>query len=294
MFVKPWSVAAVACVCLVGVSCSPSSPPQQSATASGQATTSASPAPAGDPAQGAAQPTSAAAGVADQAAQAPAPTQPPSGVADSFDPRDTGAPPAAPVAPSAPPPPPPPPEPEFREYTVPAGTALSVVLDTGVNSGTSAVEDTVRGHLANSVRLDGVKVLPAGSTIVGTVVEAQGAGKVKGRGRVAFRFDRITAHGEQHPARTSAYTAQARATKGKDAKKIGIGAGAGAIIGGIIGGGKGAAIGAGVGGGAGAGVVMATKGEEAVVHAGAQVRVTLQEPVTVRIPVEPKGAQNRP
>jgi hypothetical protein len=184
-------------------------------------------------------------------------------------------------------PPAPPPEPEFTEVTVPAGTALLVVLDTGVSSGGSHVEDAVRGHLAKAVRIDGVNALPAGSKLVGTVVEAQGAGKVKGRGRVAVRFDRITAHDEGHSARTSVFAAEARATKGKDAKKIGIGAGAGAIVGGIIGGGKGAAIGAGVGGGAGTGVVLATKGEEATVAAGRQVRVTLREPVTVRVPVLP-------
>jgi hypothetical protein len=104
---------------------------------------------------------------------------------------------------------------------------------------------------------------------------------------VAFRFDRLTAHGETHLARTSVYTAEAKATKAEDAKKIGIGAGAGAIVGGIIGGGKGAAIGAGVGGGAGTGVVLATKGEEARVASGARVRVTLERPLTVRVPVVP-------
>jgi hypothetical protein len=179
------------------------------------------------------------------------------------------------------------PVPEFREVTVPAGTALTVILDTRVSSDGSAVEDTVRGHLASSVKVGGVAALPAGSTLTGTVVEARGAGKVQGRGRVAFRFERITAHDEQHSARTSVHAAEAKSTKGKDAKKIGIGAGAGAIVGGIIGGGKGAAIGAGVGGGAGTGVVLATKGEEASVAAGAQVRVTLQEPVTVRVPISP-------
>jgi hypothetical protein len=199
-----------------------------------------------------------------------------------------GGDPAASSAPRTEPAPAPPPAPEFHEFIVPAGTALSVVLDTTVSSGDSAVEDTVRGHLANSVRIDETKVLPAGSKLVGTVVEAQGAGKVKGRGRIAFRFDRITAHGEDYRAPTSVYAAQASATKGKDAKKIGIGAGAGAIIGGIIGGGKGAAIGAGVGGGAGTGVVLATKGEEATVAAGAQVRVTLQESLTVRVPAAAK------
>ena len=44
---------------------------------------------------------------------------------------------------------------------------------------------------------------------------------------------------------TSAYRKEANASKGKDAKKIGIATGVGAAIGAIAGGGKGAAIGAG-------------------------------------------------
>jgi hypothetical protein len=185
----------------------------------------------------------------------------------------------------------PPPAPEYRELTVPAGTALSVVLDSSVTSDGSSVEDTVRGHLASSVRIDGIKALPAGSKLVGTVTEAKGSAKVKGRARVAFRFNRITAHGESHSAATSVYAQEAKGTKAKDAKKIGIGAGAGAIVGGIIGGGKGAAIGAGVGGGAGTGAVLATKGEEVAVAAGSQVRVTLQETVRVRVRIDPPAKQ---
>lgn len=168
---------------------------------------------------------------------------------------------------------------------MPAGTALTVVLDTAISSDGSAVEDAVRGHLANAVRVNGVTAFPTGSALAGTVVEAKASAKVKGRARVSFRFNRITAHGEDHRARTSLYAREAEATKGKDAKKIGVGAGAGAIIGGIVGGGKGAAIGAGVGGGAGTGMVLATKGKEVAVSAGAQVRVTLQDAVTVRVPV---------
>jgi hypothetical protein len=194
-------------------------------------------------------------------------------------------PPPAPPDPPAPSAPPAPPEPEYREVTVPAGTALTVVLDSPVSSDGSAVEDAVRGHLVNAVRASGVTAFPAGSVIAGTVTEAKASAKVKGRARVAFRFNRITAHGERHEARTSSYAREAEATKGKDAKKIGIGAGAGAIVGGILGGGKGAAIGAGVGGGAGTGMVLASKGDEVALPAGTQVRVTLQQPVTVRVPV---------
>ena len=75
----------------------------------------------------------------------------------------------------------------------------------------------------------------------------------------------------------------APATKGEDATKIGIGAGAGAVIGGIVGGKDGAAKGAVIGGGAGTGVVLATKGEEIRLGPGADVTTRLTAPLTVRV-----------
>jgi hypothetical protein len=77
----------------------------------------------------------------------------------------------------------------------------------------------------------------------------------------------------------------APATKGEDATKIGVGAGAGAVIGGILGGGDGAAIGAAIGGGAGTGVVLATKGQEMRLGPGADVSTRLTAPLTVRVRV---------
>ena len=67
--------------------------------------------------------------------------------------------------------------------------------------------------------------------------------------------------GQRYGINTELFSRQASATKGEDATKIGIGAGAGAAIGAIRGK-KGAAEGAAVGGGAGTGVVLATKGDE--------------------------------
>ena len=71
-------------------------------------------------------------------------------------------------------------------------------------------------------------------------------------------------------------------------KKGGIGAGVGAIVGGIVGGGKGAAIGAGVGG---AGAVLATMGKEVSLPLGTTVTTTLQEPLTVLVPLTPKAQE---
>ena len=68
------------------------------------------------------------------------------------------------------------------------------------------------------------------------MLTAQRSGKVKGRASVAFRFDRLTAWESSYDVDTDRISRVARATKRKDATKIGIGAGAGALIGAIAGG----------------------------------------------------------
>ncbi|HWN86596.1 MAG TPA: hypothetical protein VNN99_15640, partial [Vicinamibacterales bacterium] len=64
---------------------------------------------------------------------------------------------------------------------------------------------------------------------------------------------------------------------------IGIGAGIGAVVGAIAGGGDGAAKGAAIGGAGGTGVVLATKGKEVRLGAGANVSTRLTAPLTVRL-----------
>jgi len=93
------------------------------------------------------------------------------------------------------------------------------------------------------------------------------------------------AAGPEHIS-TETISREAASTKGKDATKIGVGAGAGAVIGGIIGGGSGAAAGAAIGGGAGTATVLATKGDEVRLPAGTQLSVKLTAPLTIRVEVK--------
>jgi hypothetical protein len=176
--------------------------------------------------------------------------------------------------------------PEYREITIPAGTTLPVTLRTAVASDTSQVEDQVRGTLRRAITVEGIEVLPAGAVIVGHVTDAVRSAKVKGRARVAFRFTRIDLPGEGGPpmiVRTGTVARLAPATKKRDAATIGGGAVGGAIVGGLIGGGDGAAKGAAIGGAGGTGVVLATRGKEVRLEAGAPISVKLTQPLTVRV-----------
>jgi hypothetical protein len=169
--------------------------------------------------------------------------------------------------------------------TIPEGATLSVTLETPISSDRSTVEERVRGTLANPVRVSGTTVIPAGSAVVGSVLEAERSGRVKGRARIAFRFDRVIVRGEGHDIGTARITHEAAANTKDDVKKGGIGAGVGAVVGGIVGGGKGAAIGAGAGG---AGAVLATRGREVRLEAGTVVSTRLTAPLTVIVPIAAK------
>jgi hypothetical protein len=189
---------------------------------------------------------------------------------------------AAPVAPAAAPAAPA--VPVFREVVLPAGTALDVELTTTIESASSKVEDTVRARLKTAVTRDGRTVIPAGAELVGTVTEAEQAGRVRGRSRIAFRFTSLRAGGERHDIQTETIAREGDTTKREDATKVGVGAGVGAAIGGILGGGSGAAKGAAIGGAAGTGAVLATRGREVRLGAGDAVEAHLSAPLAVQVP----------
>jgi len=175
--------------------------------------------------------------------------------------------------------------PEYREVTIPAGTALPLTLRTAVSSATSDVEDRVSATVRRAVSINGVEAIPEGATVIGHVTDAARSAKVKGRARVAFRFTRLDMPGEggQMNIRTGTIARVAAPTKKRDAATIGGGAVGGAIVGGILGGGDGAAKGAVIGGAGGTGVVLATRGKEVSIAAGAPISVKLTQPLTVRV-----------
>ncbi|HET7219452.1 MAG TPA: hypothetical protein VFJ02_15450 [Vicinamibacterales bacterium] len=173
----------------------------------------------------------------------------------------------------------------YREVTVPAGTILRLRVTRGFGSDISQVEDSVTATLARPVVIAGRTALPVGSNARGYVVEATRPGKVKGRGRVAVRFNRIEPASDDrtYAMQTRSWVAVAPATKKKDALTIGIPAAGGALVGALVDGKKGAGIGAAAGGGAGTAVVLTTRGKDVRIGRGALLNVRLNAPLTVRV-----------
>jgi len=168
-----------------------------------------------------------------------------------------------------------------REVTVPAGTTLPLELMTALSSESATVETPVRARLRQSVNVDGRTALPEGTILTGAVTEVERSGRVQGRSRLAFQFDSATVNGVREKLRTNPVSFEGEASKGDDAKKIGIGAGIGAAIGAIAGGGSGAAKGAAIGGAAGTGTVLATRGKEVELAAGTDIAATTAGAVTL-------------
>jgi len=165
--------------------------------------------------------------------------------------------------------------------TIAQGTPLKIRTDSELSTKTAKSGDAFAATLTAPLVVDGKEVAPAGARVQGKVVSSDDGGRVKGVASISVRLTSIRVGTRDVAITTGTIARQARATKKKDAAKIGIGAGIGAAIGAIAGGGQGAAIGAGAGGAAGTGLVLATHGEPAVIPAESPLTFKLTTPVTL-------------
>jgi hypothetical protein len=165
--------------------------------------------------------------------------------------------------------------------TLPAGTQLSVRTTTTLSTNSQASGQTFTAHLEQPLLHEGREIAPKGAEVDGQIVDSDKGGRVKDRASLAVQLTGLDSHSGQVEISTNTITREARATKKKDAVKIGIGSGVGAAIGAIAGGGRGAAIGAAAGAGAGTGVVLATHGDPAVIPSETVLHFALRAPVTI-------------
>jgi hypothetical protein len=169
-----------------------------------------------------------------------------------------------------------------RTFTMASGRPISVFTESDLSTKTSRSGQTFTASLARDITDGDWVIAKKGAPVEGTIVTADPGGRVSGVARISVRLERLTlADGRKIDLSTTSFTKEAKSSKKKDAMKIGIGAGIGAAIGAIAGGGKGAAIGAGAGGAGGTGVVMATRGDPAVIPGESQLTFRLNSPITV-------------
>ncbi len=162
--------------------------------------------------------------------------------------------------------------------TIPAGTRVSVRINSELKSGTQQVGDTFDGVLENAITVNGRTIAPRGSTVHGHVTSAKDSGRLHAPGYIAIRLTDINGI----PVSTTAVGRQGKSHTKSNVTKIGGGTAAGALIGGLAGGGKGAAIGALVGGGAGPAGAAYTGNKEIVLPAESALSFKLLQPVEVK------------
>jgi hypothetical protein len=169
-----------------------------------------------------------------------------------------------------------------REFTLPAGTVIPVRTTTELSTKNLADGSVFDALLEKGIVVDGTLIAPQGAHVGGVVVSSDPGGKVKGVASLEVTIRTITGV-KDHTIRvkTNNFSTAAETSKGRDAKRTGILAGAGAVVGAIAGGGKGAAIGAGAGAATGVGANMMTRGKDAVIPAETLIEFTLAAPTTV-------------
>ncbi len=212
-------------------------------------------------------------------AEAPSPEQP--SPSSAVPPAAQPAPVPAPVA--TPPPAPvaaPPPAPRKpRVAHLNAGQVITIRTTRELSTKTIKTGDVFSAILEQPITSDGWVVAATGAKLDGRVVEVDKGGRLKGKANISIELTSLTtSDGQKVEIVTTPVSAEAAANKGKDAAKIGVGAGAGAAIGAIAGGGTGAAVGAVIGGGAGA----AMRGEAADIPAETVMAFELRSPVTIQ------------
>ncbi|HXZ78886.1 MAG TPA: hypothetical protein VEG30_03090 [Terriglobales bacterium] len=157
-----------------------------------------------------------------------------------------------------------------RAVEIPAGTKITVRVNSEISSGKAEAGQIFEGTLAKSLVVNGTTIAKSGAPAQLKVTNAKSSGRLHAPGQLSVRL--ISVHGRKVSTNSLARTGKSH-TK-SNVTKIGGGTAAGALIGGLAGGGKGAAIGAGVGAAGGTGVAAATGKEEAIIPAESALTFT--------------------
>ncbi len=178
--------------------------------------------------------------------------------------------------------------------TLPKGTTMILKLDQPLSSYSSALGENITATLENDLFVNGNVAIPAGSNVVGQVVEINRAGRMGRHGDLDVRFHQIkTPNGmvvpiqghiitEDNTGRLKGNSFKVDLAKGIGvaAGGTGIGAVTGVALGGLLGvAGTGAVLGTGVGALAGIGYAVARKGKDVVMQSGTRMSIKVDEDI---------------
>lgn len=209
------------------------------------------------------------------------PAEPPSSTPPPKDASTTPSTPRTPATPAS-----------ARTVSLPAGATFDVVMVSGVSTETSNVGDKIEGKLKTALTSPdhgGAVIAEQGASIYGEITELRRASRAKSedeRAMVKLQFTTIHTVDGDKPLSSTVTNSEGKMVAGstttRDALIIGGSTVAGAVIGKVVGKDTKATVIGAVGGAIlGTGAVMAAKGYELEVPAGATVTLRAESPVTV-------------
>jgi hypothetical protein len=158
-----------------------------------------------------------------------------------------------------------------KPIVVPAGTQLSIQLNSALSTKTAKVGDRVNATLASDVVVDGRKAASAGAAISGAVYKViSGSDRVGTTPKLTLTFDSLVAANGATVPIAAKFQQLGKSEKGQDTAKIVGGAAVGAIVGNQVNKGGGAVVGGLLGAGAGTAIASKT-GSEVEIPAGTVV-----------------------
>lgn len=173
-------------------------------------------------------------------------------------------------------------QPEPHVVELAAGSTLAIRLGEPISTEHNYTGDAFRGTLEEPIIRNGFIIAEKGSKVLGRIVNASPAGRVRGVSNLNVTLTEInTTDGQRIKVETNSVEKSGPTSTGTDAAKIAGSAALGAIVGALGGGGKGAAIGAGAGGAAGTGLVLVMRGKPAVLPSESRLTFQLVSSVTI-------------
>jgi len=183
----------------------------------------------------------------------------------------------------------PPPAPPARPATMrlSAGTTIDMAATDTISSRTAKAGQPFTARVVDDVKnAAGQVVIPAGSTVNGTIADVKPAPNPRSQGTLTLSVTSLSVRGHTYPIEGTIDSLETihkgRGITTGDAAKVGAGAVAGAVLGRVLGGNKkGTIIGGVVGAAAGAGVASQTKDSDIVLPAGAHIIIRLTKELAV-------------
>ncbi len=183
-----------------------------------------------------------------------------------------------------------------EKFSIPSGTTLHSRLTQTISTRLNFQGDAFTTRVSEPLVINGVEVVPAGSTLEGRISWMQRPGRVKGAGAMQLTVEKISLpDGRSFPLAAtliSAYGAEGvkmmeeGAVSGptsrlKDLQEVGLGMGAGGFLGTLFGGFHGAVVGGAIGGAAGLADTLRRRGPDLTLPSGTELNYQLTRELVI-------------